>query len=54
EAEAGQYDATVSGLSGSFTVVKPFPWWILLIIAAVILLGWLGWRYRKKLGIKSS
>ena len=55
ETEPGQYDATISGLSGSFTVVKTSMWWIFLIIAAVVILaGVLGWRYRKKLGIKSS
>ncbi len=55
ETEAGQYEVTVSGLSGSFGVVKTSLWWIWLIIAAiVIILGGLGWRYRKKLGIKTS
>jgi uncharacterized protein YfaS (alpha-2-macroglobulin family) len=49
ETEPGQYQATVSGLSGSFTVVKTSMWWIFLIIAAVvIILGGLAWRYRKK------
>jgi len=49
EAEPGQYEVTVSGLSGSFTVVKPGNWWIFIIIAAaVIILGGLGWRFRKR------
>jgi hypothetical protein len=54
EAKAGQYEVTVSGLNGSFTVLKPSLWWIYIIIAAiVIILGVLAWRYRKKLGFKS-
>jgi hypothetical protein len=46
--EAGTYDATASGLSGSF-VVKSSMWWIYLIIAAVvIILGLLALRFRRK------
>jgi len=49
EAEAGQYEVTVSGLSGSFTVVKTSLWWIWLIIAAVVIIGGLlAWRFRKR------
>jgi hypothetical protein len=47
--EADTYDASVSGLSGSFTVVKSSMWWIYLIIAAVvILLGLMALRFRRK------
>jgi len=38
-AEAGTYEATVSGLSGSFTVEATSNWWIYLIIAAVVILA---------------
>jgi hypothetical protein len=47
--EAGTYDASVSGLNGSFTVVKSSMWWIYLIIAAVvILLVVMALRFRRK------
>jgi len=47
--EAGTYEVTVSGLSGSFTVVKSSIWWIYLIIAAVVIIGGvLALRFRKK------
>jgi hypothetical protein len=38
-AEAGTYEASASGLSGSFTVEAASNWWIYLIIAAVVILG---------------
>jgi LPXTG-motif cell wall-anchored protein len=38
-AEAGTYEATASGLSGSFTVETTSNWWIYLIIAAVVILA---------------
>ncbi|MBA7567420.1 hypothetical protein ES708_09131 [subsurface metagenome] len=49
ETEAGQYEVTVSGLSGSFGVVKTSIWWIFIIIAAVVIIGGLlAWRFRKR------
>ena len=49
ETEAGTYEATVSGLSGAFTVAKTSLWWIWLIIAAVVIIGGLlAWRFRKR------
>jgi hypothetical protein len=47
EEESGSYEALVAGLSGLFSVVKPFPWWIFIIIGGALLLGALGYRYRK-------
>jgi len=47
--EAGTYEATVSGLSGSFTVEATSIWWIYLIIAAVVIIGGvLVLRFRKR------
>ncbi|MBA7561565.1 hypothetical protein ES708_03204 [subsurface metagenome] len=49
ETEAGTYEVTVSGLSGSFGVVKTSLWWIWLIIAAVVIIGGLlALRFRKR------
>ncbi len=49
ETEVGTYEATVSGLSGAFTVVKTSNWWIFIIIAAVVIIGGLlALRFRKR------
>jgi len=48
--EPGQYEVVISGLSGEFTVLQTINWWLIGgIIAALILLGWLGWYLRKRL-----
>ena len=53
--EPGQYEVTVSGLSGEFTVLRTINWWLIGgIVAALILLGWLVWRFRKKIRIKPA
>jgi hypothetical protein len=47
--EPGQYEVVVSGLSGELTVLRTINWWLIGgIIAALMLLGWLGWYLRKR------
>jgi len=46
----GQYVVTIDSLSGEFTSSLWINWWLIGgIIAALILLGWLGWYLRKRL-----
>jgi len=49
--EPGQYEVVISELSGEFTVLRTINWWLIGgIIAAIIILGSLGWYFRRRLG----